>query len=106
MKISKLHTKTQAFTIPELVVVIVILAVLSTVGFLSYTSYTSQARDTLRITDVESIETTLNFFNAYSSKFPSPSSSVNVEHMKNELFGLNEFFEQVQWLKPEKFFEI
>jgi prepilin-type N-terminal cleavage/methylation domain-containing protein len=72
------HKDSYGFTFAELIVVITILTVLSTLGFLSFVSYTVETRDTARITDVKSIETTLDFFHAYAAKYPSPTSGVDI----------------------------
>lgn len=65
----------KAFTLVELVVVITILSILATITFVSYGLYTSNARDSVRISDIENIDKSLNLFNIEHWFFPEPDGS-------------------------------
>lgn len=62
----------RAFTLVELIVVITILSILGTIAFVSYWLYTSNARDSVRISDIENINKSLNIFNIEHWFFPEP----------------------------------
>ncbi|MDD3145260.1 MAG: prepilin-type N-terminal cleavage/methylation domain-containing protein [Candidatus Gracilibacteria bacterium] len=62
----------RAFTLVELIVVITILSILGTIAFVSYGLYTSNARDSVRISDIENINKSLNIFNIEHGFFPEP----------------------------------
>ena len=66
------------FTLAELIVVITIVVILSTIAFVSFSGYTSKSRDTVRMSDIENINTTLNVFHAYDGWYPSPTSAVDI----------------------------
>jgi len=77
IKYSKLKIKDKnyfAFTLVELIVVIVILAILATIAFLSFNSYSSSSRDSVRLSDINSLNKSLELFNINASKYPDPSS--------------------------------
>ena len=67
-----------AFTLVELVVVIVILAILTTIGFIAYSEHTASARDSARLSDMESIVNGLNIEKTDTSKNPLPDSPVSI----------------------------
>gem|GEM_PF-1099937 len=63
-----------AFTLVELIVVIVILAILATIAFLSFNSYSSSSRDSVRLSDINSLNKSLELFNINAAKYPDPTS--------------------------------
>ncbi|MDD2908097.1 MAG: prepilin-type N-terminal cleavage/methylation domain-containing protein [Candidatus Gracilibacteria bacterium] len=69
-----------AFTIVELVVVITILSILGTIAFVSYLGYTANARDSVRVTDIENINKVLDIFESKHGFYPQPDGSFNVNY--------------------------
>ena len=61
------------FTLVELIVVISVLAILGTIAFVSLQWYSRSARDSLRITDIQTIKTTFELFSLKSGHYPEPS---------------------------------
>lgn len=72
--------KKSGFTLVELIVTISILAILATVAFISFTSYTKSARDGKRLANIDQIETALDIFHVFRSKYPEPSTPVDVTY--------------------------
>jgi len=68
----------KGFTLVELLVVISILAILWTIAFLSFTNYSSSARDSTRISDINSISKWLSLQFATSGKYPQPDSKIDI----------------------------
>jgi prepilin-type N-terminal cleavage/methylation domain-containing protein len=52
----------KAFTLVELIVVITILAILATISYIYLNNYTIDARDTARLTDINSINKALKVY--------------------------------------------
>lgn len=80
---SYLKTKnnlTIGFTLVELIVVITILSVLATVGFISFQWYTSSSRDSVRLTDVKSIEKLNWVYKTTQGVYPVPNDSQNITY--------------------------
>lgn len=65
-------------TIIELIIVIIILAILWTIAFFSYDKYATYSRDSVRISDVKSLKTTLELYHIEASKFPKPFEPKNI----------------------------
>ena len=63
----------KAFTLVELIVVITILAILWTIAFISLQWYSKDARDSTRVSDINSINISLNLYETSTWKFPEPS---------------------------------
>jgi len=63
-----------AFTLIELIVVITILAILWTISFVSLDWYSKSARDSKRITDVNTIKKSLELFQIKTSFYPIPDN--------------------------------
>lgn len=72
-------------TIVELVIVVIILTVLLTISFFSYQRYTLYSRDSVRVTDIKSLKTTLNLYYIDSSKFPKPYEPKDVTFNFNKI---------------------
>ena len=54
------NTKTQAFTLVELIVVITILAILGTIAFISLQGYSADARNSKRTSDLGNIQSAIS----------------------------------------------
>jgi len=78
MKIMK-HKK-YGFTLVELIVVITILAILWTIAFINLQGYSSTARDSIRISDVKNIKTSLELFSLAWWKYPIADNSQDVTY--------------------------
>jgi prepilin-type N-terminal cleavage/methylation domain-containing protein len=68
----------KAFTLVELIVVITILAILATVWFISFQGHAQSARDSVRLSDLKSIEKQLSIFVLKNSKYPMPDDAVEI----------------------------
>ncbi|MDD2565366.1 MAG: prepilin-type N-terminal cleavage/methylation domain-containing protein [Candidatus Gracilibacteria bacterium] len=68
------------FTLVELIVVIVILAILSTIAFLSFSSYSSSSRDSVRITDINSMKKSMELYLLKSGTYPEPDNGINITY--------------------------
>lgn len=66
----------KAFTLVELIVVITILAILATLWFISFQWYVVSSRDTVRVSDIKSIEKSLWLYALKESTFLEPVESV------------------------------
>jgi prepilin-type N-terminal cleavage/methylation domain-containing protein len=66
------------FTLVELIVVITIVSILSTIAFMSFQWYTQNARDTVRIQDIENIQESLLMYVVKTWNFPDPTDWVNI----------------------------
>ena len=73
---SEINTK--AFTLIELLVVITILATLATIGFLSFQSYNVFARDSVRLWNLKTLESSLWIQYVQSWNYALPDDSVNI----------------------------
>jgi len=65
------YTK-KAFTLVELIVSTTILAILTTIGFYTYTQYISDARDSVRKTDISTLDSQLNLYKKQRGAYPLP----------------------------------
>jgi prepilin-type N-terminal cleavage/methylation domain-containing protein len=70
--------KSKAFTLIELIVVITILSILSTISFIAFQWYSLNARDSVRIADMNNIQKWLAFFQIKSWVFPKPDDSITI----------------------------
>ncbi len=75
----KTHKK--AFTLVELIVVITILAILWTIAFISFKWYSSNARDGVRIADLNSIKKNLELFITEKWFYPTPDNGVPITYL-------------------------
>ncbi len=76
----------KAFTLVELIVVITILAVLATVAFISFQWYATESRDTVRLTDIKSIQQAFNLNIARDKPLPDGQNMVNITASWANLF--------------------
>jgi prepilin-type N-terminal cleavage/methylation domain-containing protein len=72
------RSRLPAFTLVELIVVITILAIMATIGFISLSGYGENARNSVRISDIRTIEKTLSFYDVSNDKFPLPDNAVTL----------------------------
>ncbi len=76
MKFSK-----KAFTLVELIVIMLVLAILSTIAFLSFMGYSRDARDAVRLSDITSIDKSLELFKTKTQIYPEPSNSTDITYL-------------------------
>ena len=68
------------FTLVELIVVITILAILWTIAFISLQWYSRTARDSIRVTDIKNIKTSLEIFSLWWWKYPIADNAQDVTY--------------------------
>ncbi|MFK7780198.1 MAG: fibrinogen-like YCDxxxxGGGW domain-containing protein [Candidatus Gracilibacteria bacterium] len=76
----------QAFTLVELIVVITILAILGTIAFISLQGYSASSRDSVRISDVSNMKTSLELFHLNAGKYPLPDDNEIVDYAGEPLW--------------------
>ena len=74
------------FTLVELIVVITILAILWTIAFIALQWYSSNARDSVRVTDMSRIKSSLELFKIESAVYPEPTNGVEITYQTFEVF--------------------
>lgn len=76
------HTKKNrwGFTLVELIVVITILAIVWTIAFITFTDYTVSARNSVRVTDVSSLQRSVEVYYTQTSSLPDPTTPVEITH--------------------------
>lgn len=70
----------KAFTLVELIVVITILAILATIGYTSFQWYKVSSRDSVRLSDIKSMEKILDLYEIKKWKYPLPVSPQTVTY--------------------------
>lgn len=85
----------KAFTLVELIVVITILSILWTIAFISLQWYSSNSRDSVRISDVWNMKTSLELFHLNSWKYPLPDEWNEVSYGWDLLWTQWKFWESV-----------
>ena len=88
-----MNKQKQAFTLVELVVVIIILAILGTIAFISLQWYGANARDSVRVSDLSNIRTSLDLFQLDAWKYPLPTEHFEVTHSWSEVWKQGIFWE-------------
>ena len=93
MNISK---NKKAFTLVELIVVITILSVLATVAFISFQWYAASSRDSVRLSDIKSMEKVINLYRLTNSKYPTPNAETSITYSGSTawiqwVFGTNSY---------------
>ena len=68
----------KAFTLVELIVVITILAILATIAFVSFNGYTGNARDSVRLTNLDDLTKGLELSLAKGGTLPKPANSITL----------------------------
>ncbi len=77
---------TKAFTLVELIVVITIIAILWTIAFISLQWYSKSSRDSVRISDVSNMKTSLELFHLNAWKYPLPDDNEEVTYQTETLW--------------------
>lgn len=75
-----------AFTLVELIVVITILAILWTIAFISLQWYSKNSRDSVRITDVSTMESALEYYHIAIWKYPISDSYDTISYGWDDLW--------------------
>lgn len=75
-----MYKKNKAFTLVELIVVIIILAILWTIAFLSMQWYSVSSRDSVRMSDMKTIETWLELFHLQAWRYPDPTGWTSITY--------------------------
>ena len=88
-----MNKQKQAFTLVELIVVITILAILWTIAFISLQWYSRDSRDSVRISDMSSIKTTLELFHLWAGKYPLTTDGTPVLYSWTEAWTQGSFWE-------------
>ena len=88
-----MNKQKQAFTLVELIVVITILAILWTIAFISLQWYSRDSRDSVRISDMSSIKTTLELFHLWAGKYPITTDGTPVLYSWTEAWTQGNFWE-------------
>jgi len=76
----------KAFTLVELIVVITILAILWTIAFLAFQWYSKDSRDSVRISDINSLESTLELYVLEKWTYPEPTTWLAVTYTWTEVW--------------------
>jgi len=87
--------RTSAFTLVELIVVITILAILGTIAFISLNWYSKSSRDSVRISDVSNMKTSLELFHLNAWKYPLPDDNIIVDYNTEPLWYQWDFWNNV-----------
>lgn len=75
-----MNKQKQAFTLVELIVVITILAILWTIAFISLQWYSRSSRDSVRISDISSMKTSLELFYLDGGKYPETTNWTQITY--------------------------
>ena len=92
MKVGQLR----AFTLVELIVVITILAILWTIWFVSFLGYGVTARDTVRVSDINSIIKVVELYKLQEWVYPPVSNPVNVTFSGSTIWQQWSFWEETR----------
>ncbi len=68
----------KAFTLVELIVVITIIAILWTIAFISLQWYSKNSRDSVRISDMSKIKSSLELFHIWAWKYPVTTNGTDI----------------------------
>ena len=93
----KPETGLGGFTLVELIVVITILAILWTIAFISLQWYARDARDSVRVADLKSIEKWLEFVLLWGSQLPKPEEPINIVASGTTIYYQWYAWETVLW---------
>ena len=92
MKQHKYNSKS-AFTLVELIVVVIILAILWTIAFISLQGYGKTSRDSVRLSDLSAIKTSLDLFYLDAGKYPLPTNEFAVTYSGTDIWSQWDFWE-------------
>jgi len=90
------NIKIQAFTLVELIVVITILSILWTIGFISLQWFAVSARDSARLSDINTISRGLEYYQLETGRYPDPDDSVEFSNNWNVLWIQWTFWEEAK----------
>lgn len=76
----------KAFTLVELIITITILAILWTIAFISMISYSATARDSVRVSDISKIKTSLDLFQLDAGKYPETTDGFTITYLWNNVW--------------------
>ena len=75
------------FTLIELIITVTIISILGTISYLSYSTYSSNARDSIRLNEVNNISKTLELYYSVNSKYVEPTNPINITYSWGNLFS-------------------
>ena len=90
-----MNQQTKAFTLVELIVVIVILAILWTIAFIAMQWYSRDSRDSVRISDISTMKTTLELFHLEAWKYPLSTNSFTVTYSGSDVWNQGTYWSSV-----------
>ena len=88
----------KAFTLVELIVVITILAILWTIGFISLQNYTTYARDSVRISDLNTIRAALEYTSIATWQYSYPDNPDNITFSWTTVWKQWTFWTESRWI--------
>jgi len=69
-----------AFSIVELIIVVTILSILLTISYFSYMWYTNDAKNTVKVTDINRISEASELYQAKTGSFPIPDNKITIKY--------------------------
>lgn len=90
-----MKSKNKGFTLIELIVVITILAILWTISFIAFLWYTKNARDSVRISDINSMIKSLEIYHIMVWEFPEPSNKYSITYSGSLVWNQGTFWDSV-----------
>ncbi len=84
----KKYTRSEGFTLVELIVVVAILTVLSAIGFVGYSGYSVGSRDATRTADLKGMYQAIKVVQANTGKTPTPDSALTITTASGSLHML------------------
>jgi prepilin-type N-terminal cleavage/methylation domain-containing protein len=85
-----------AFTLVELIVVITILTILWTIAFISLLGYGLVARDTVRVSDLQSITKVIELYKLQEWFYPPVSNPINVTFSGSTIWQQGSFWDETR----------
>ncbi|MFK7780405.1 MAG: prepilin-type N-terminal cleavage/methylation domain-containing protein, partial [Candidatus Gracilibacteria bacterium] len=85
----------KAFTLVELIVVITIIAILGTIAFVSLQGYSASSRNSVRVSDVSNMKTSLELFHLNAGKYPLPDNFETITYETMDLWYQGDFGDAV-----------
>lgn len=90
-----IYNHKKAFTLVELIVAITILAILWIIAFMAFQGYSKNSRDSVRISDISKIITSLEIFAIEAWKYPIPTNWTNITFSGWIIWDQGTFWESV-----------
>jgi len=75
-----MKNRIKAFTLIELIVTLIIIIILWVIAYISYQSYSSNARDSIRIGDINNVKKSLELFLIQTWKYPVPDNAKDITY--------------------------